>query len=77
MTSCCCVVVFFGGGGGREMLRAGGRFLFCLLFAFFSGVFTVFVKAVIASQFVAPFYFMTTVITPQFFFHRCHPVCQR
>lgn len=38
--------------------------LFCLIFAFFSGVFTFFIKAVIASLIVAPFPFTTTVITP-------------
>lgn len=45
----------------------------CLLFAFFSGDFTLFVMAVIASSVVASSPVMTIVIIPQLSFHSWHP----
>lgn len=59
------------------MLRRGGRVLVCLLFAFFSGVFTLFVMAAAASSVVATSPVMTIVITSQLSFHSWHPASKR
>lgn len=59
------------------MLRGGGRVLVYLLFAFFSGVFTLFVMAAVASSVVATSPVMTIVITSQLSFHSWHPASKK